>query len=73
MTPVILLSDGYIVNGAEPWRFPTSKDLANIDVPFAKNGNSSKEAYFPYKRDDKLVRSWAIPGTSGGRASRWRS
>lgn len=65
MTPVILLSDGYIANGAEPWRFPTSKDLGNIDVPFAKNGNSSKEAYFPYKRDDKLVRSWAIPGTSG--------
>jgi 2-oxoglutarate ferredoxin oxidoreductase subunit alpha len=67
MTPVMFLSDGYIANGAEPWKFPSSADLAEIKVQYASaNGNSNTEVKFqPYKRDDKLVRPWAIPGTAG--------
>jgi len=65
MTPVILLSDGYIANGAEPWRFPTSKDLKPIDVKFKTSLNEGEEKFMPYKRDEKLVRPWAIPGTAG--------
>lgn len=67
MTPVMFLSDGYIANGAEPWKFPSSADLAEIKVQYASaNGNSNTEDKFqPYKRDEKLVRPWAIPGTTG--------
>ena len=64
MTPVILLSDGYIANGAEPWQFPKSSDLREIKVEFAKEKNSD-DKYLPYKRDEKLSRPWAIPGTKG--------
>jgi len=65
MTPIFLLSDGYIANGAEPWRFPQSKDLADIHVSFLKERKEDDPVYMPYKRDDKSVRSWAIPGTKG--------
>lgn len=65
MTPVILLSDGYIANGAEPWRFPTSADLPKIDVQFKTSLNEGEEKYLPYARDEKLARPWAIPGTPG--------
>ncbi|MGL5890126.1 MAG: 2-oxoacid:acceptor oxidoreductase subunit alpha [Bacteroidia bacterium] len=65
MTPVFLLSDGYIANGAEPWRFPVSADLRPIKVSFAKNELQPGEKFLPYKRDEKLVRPWAIPGTKG--------
>jgi 2-oxoglutarate ferredoxin oxidoreductase subunit alpha len=61
MTPVILLSDGYIANGAEPWRFPKAADLAEITPNFAR----SAEKYLPYRRDEKGVRQWAVPGTAG--------
>ena len=61
MTPVIVLSDGYIANGAEPWRFPKSDDLGKIQAPYF----SGKEEYLPYKRNDKLVRSWVLPGQEG--------
>ena len=61
MTPVFYLSDGYIANGAEPWMFPDVKDLAAINVPNKDLGGE----YFPYKRDEKLVREWVIPGTKG--------
>ena len=61
MTPVFFLSDGYIANGAEPWRFPQTKDLPKI-YPQLAEANSD---YLPYKRDEKLVRKWAIPGTEG--------
>jgi 2-oxoglutarate ferredoxin oxidoreductase subunit alpha len=64
MTPVILLTDGYIANGAEPWMFPKSADLQEIKVQFAKE-KSSDEKFLPYKRDEKLSRPWAIPGTKG--------
>ena len=66
MTPVILLSDGYIVNGAEPWIYPSSADLQEINVKFASAADLEENGKFmPYKRDEKLVRPWAIPGTAG--------
>jgi 2-oxoglutarate/2-oxoacid ferredoxin oxidoreductase subunit alpha len=65
MTPVILLSDGYIANGAEPWRFPQSRDLEPIIVHFKKELAADEPKYLPYKRDEKLVRPWAVPGTPG--------
>ena len=65
MTPVIFLSDGYIANGAEPWRFPKSADLPSIVVKFKTSLDEGEEQLMPYKRDEKLVRPWAIPGTPG--------
>jgi 2-oxoglutarate/2-oxoacid ferredoxin oxidoreductase subunit alpha len=65
MTPVILLSDGYIANGAEPWLFPKAADIADIEVNFKTAIDDGDEKYMPYKRDEKLVRPWAIPGTAG--------
>jgi 2-oxoglutarate ferredoxin oxidoreductase subunit alpha len=65
MTPVILLSDGYIANGAEPWRYPQAADLPDITVAFKKNLDEGEEQLLPYKRDEKLSRPWAIPGTAG--------
>ena len=65
MTPVILLSDGYIANGAEPWRYPKSEDLAPIEVNFKTELGHHEESFQPYLRDEKLVRPWAIPGTAG--------
>ncbi len=64
MTPVILLSDGYIANGSEPWRYPSSKDLKPIKNKIIDKKESDEE-YFPYERDGELVRPWAIPGTPG--------
>jgi 2-oxoglutarate ferredoxin oxidoreductase subunit alpha len=63
MTPVILLSDGYIANGAEPWRFPSAEKLPEIPVAFAKHQEGEK--FFPYRRNEKLSRNWAIPGIKG--------
>jgi 2-oxoglutarate ferredoxin oxidoreductase subunit alpha len=69
MTPVIFLSDGYIANGAEPWKFPTASELQEIKVSFASPKNmdyfDANGKFQPYKRDEKLVRPWAIPGTPG--------
>lgn len=65
MTPVIFLSDGYIANGAEPWKFPKSADLESIKVVFKESLAEGEDKYLPYKRDEKLVRPWAIPGTAG--------
>ena len=64
MTPVILLTDGYIANGAEPWQFPKEADLPEIKVKFIKEKNAG-DKFLPYKRDEKLSRPWAIPGTKG--------
>jgi 2-oxoglutarate ferredoxin oxidoreductase subunit alpha len=62
MTPVMYLSDGYLANGAEPWRVPKPGDLPKIDVQFATN----PEGFKPYQRDPRtLARPWAIPGTKG--------
>ncbi|MEO6681991.1 MAG: 2-oxoacid:acceptor oxidoreductase subunit alpha [Ginsengibacter sp.] len=65
MTPVIFLSDGYIANGAEPWRFPQSKDLDEIRTNFKTELGQDEEVFQPYLRDEKLVRPWAIPGIAG--------
>lgn len=67
MTPVLLLSDGYIANGAEPWKFPKADDIPEIKVNFAKDKTSGENGapFLPYKRDENLVRKWAIPGTAG--------
>ena len=65
MTPVIFLSDGYIANGAEPWKFPKSEDLQPITVKFKTDLSEGEEKFQPYLRDEKLVRPWAIPGTPG--------
>lgn len=62
MTPVILLSDGYIANGSEPWLFPKAKDLDEIPIKF----HTDTENFMPYSRNEKtLARPWAIPGTPG--------
>src|SRR6201998_529960 len=62
MVPVIVLSDGYLANGAEPWRIPTAEEIPAIPVKFESN----PEGFFPYKRDPQtLARPWAIPGTPG--------
>jgi len=65
MTPVIFLSDGYIANGAEPWKFPHSSDLPDIRVNLKRSLDEGEEKLMPYKRDENLVRPWAIPGTPG--------
>jgi 2-oxoglutarate/2-oxoacid ferredoxin oxidoreductase subunit alpha len=64
MTPVFFLSDGYIANGAEPWRFPTEDELPEIKAKFAVAKNDGKH-FMPYLRDEKLARDWAIPGVKG--------
>jgi len=65
MTPVILLSDGYIANGAEPWKFPQSADLPEIKTVFKTQLGDHEEKFQPYLRDEKQVRPWVIPGTPG--------
>jgi 2-oxoglutarate ferredoxin oxidoreductase subunit alpha len=64
MTPVILLSDGYIANGAEPWHFPQADDIPPIKTHF-KQGLEENEVFMPYLRDENHVRPWAIPGIKG--------
>jgi 2-oxoglutarate ferredoxin oxidoreductase subunit alpha len=64
-TPVMLLSDGYLANGSEPWRIPAVVDLPVIDPAFA-TPLAEGEEFLPYSRDpDTLARPWAIPGTPG--------
>ena len=62
MTPVILLTDGYLANGSEPWHIPHFEDLAPIPVVF----RTDPTGFFPYLRDPKtLARPWVKPGTPG--------
>src|SRR6202040_1109891 len=62
MVPVILLSDGYLANGAEPWHVPEVSEIPDFKVQFAKTA----EGFLPYKRDPQtLARPWAVPGTPG--------
>ncbi|MGE0568374.1 MAG: 2-oxoacid:acceptor oxidoreductase subunit alpha [Bacteroidia bacterium] len=65
MTPVIVLSDGYIANGSEPWRFPTEDKLKPIEIKFIDKPNGDADKLLPYKRNEKLVRPWIKPGTKG--------
>lgn len=66
MIPVMFLSDGYIANGSEPWKFPKSAELKEINVEFeGPRVSDEADPFMPYRRDDRLVRKWAIPGTEG--------
>ncbi|MFE4702074.1 2-oxoacid:acceptor oxidoreductase subunit alpha [Streptomyces sp. NPDC056738] len=69
-TPVLLLSDGYLANGSEPWRIPETDELPDLRVQFAQGPNHTlddgTEVFWPYKRDPQtLARPWAVPGTPG--------
>ncbi|MEU2439929.1 2-oxoacid:acceptor oxidoreductase subunit alpha [Streptomyces rubradiris] len=69
-TPVMLLSDGYLANGSEPWRIPELEELPDLKVRFAQGPNHTladgTEVFWPYKRDPQtLARPWAVPGTPG--------
>ncbi len=68
-TPVMLLSDGYLANGSEPWRIPELAELPEIDPAFAastNHGEGDDAEFWPYLRDEQtLARPWAIPGTPG--------
>ena len=73
-TPVLLLSDGYLANGSEPWNVPDVADLPTIDPAFATEPNhevtakdgSTHADFWPYQRDEEtLARPWAVPGTPG--------
>lgn len=64
MTPVILLTDGYLANGSEPWNIPDPSTFTPFPVEFATAPNAGDE-YHPYARDARLVRPWAVPGTPG--------
>lgn len=65
MTPVIVLSDGYIANGAEPWKFPVAGDLKAITAKRPDGSEFIDDKYLPYERDERQVRPWAVPGTAG--------
>jgi 2-oxoglutarate ferredoxin oxidoreductase subunit alpha len=64
MVPVILLSDGYIANGSEPWKIPDLNDLQRIHISHPE-ASEAGEPFLPYARDEYLARPWAIPGTPG--------
>ncbi|MEU9128360.1 2-oxoacid:acceptor oxidoreductase subunit alpha [Kitasatospora sp. NPDC048540] len=65
-TPVMLLSDGYLANGSEPWRIPETDELPTIEPDFATGPNREDGGFWPYKRDPQtLARPWAVPGTAG--------
>ncbi|MDN3029387.1 2-oxoacid:acceptor oxidoreductase subunit alpha [Streptomyces sp. S.PB5] len=69
-TPVLLLSDGYLANGSEPWCIPETGELPDLHVQFASQPNHTledgSEVFWPYKRDPQtLARPWAVPGTPG--------
>ncbi len=65
MTPVILLTDGYLGNGSEPFRIPDASDLPRVEVRYQTEPNGPDGEFLPYLRDDRLVRPWATPGTPG--------
>jgi 2-oxoglutarate ferredoxin oxidoreductase subunit alpha len=61
MVPVMLMTDGYIANGSEPWKIPEPDEIPAINVKF----RTEADGFFPYSRDENLSRPWAIPGTPG--------
>jgi 2-oxoglutarate ferredoxin oxidoreductase subunit alpha len=61
MTPVLMLTDGYIANGAEPWKLPNIEDLPKLQTKL----RTDPEGFMPYLRDEDLARPWAVPGTPG--------
>lgn len=65
MTPVMLLTDGYIANAAEPWKVPDMSGYAPFPVTFKADAPAEGEKFLPYARDEKLARPWVKPGTPG--------
>jgi 2-oxoglutarate/2-oxoacid ferredoxin oxidoreductase subunit alpha len=65
MTPVMLLTDGYIANAAEPWKVPDMSGYEPFPVSFFEKAPSEGEPVMPFARDEKLARPWAVPGTPG--------
>src|SRR5438105_3819954 len=63
-TPVIVLSDTFLASSSEPWRIPNIGDVPEIDPRFASSADAKGE-FMPYRRDERLARPWAIPGTPG--------
>ncbi len=63
MTPVVILSDGYIANGAEPWKIPDPNSLEKIEISHPTENNNPDGTFLPYKRNENLARPWALPGT----------
>jgi 2-oxoglutarate ferredoxin oxidoreductase subunit alpha len=64
MTPVMMLSDGYIANGSEPWQIPDIADLPRLEIEHP-GPRTNGEPFLPYERDERLARPWALPGTPG--------
>jgi 2-oxoglutarate ferredoxin oxidoreductase subunit alpha len=64
MTPVILLTDGYLANGSEPWRIPDAASMSPIEVKHPAAGHNG-DVFHPYERNERLARPWAVPGTPG--------
>lgn len=64
MTPVMVLTDGYLANGSEPWQIPSVADLPKVEVDHP-GPSVNGDAFMPYQRDERLARPWAIPGTPG--------
>jgi len=65
MTPVMVLSDGYLGNGSSPWKIPDPDSLISINVPKAQDSHIIDGKFLPYLRDEKLSRPWAVPGDAG--------
>lgn len=68
MMPVVLLTDGYIANGSEPWRVPSESDFEPIEITHASytpTGEKDDPGFAPYTRNENLTRPWAIPGNPG--------
>jgi 2-oxoglutarate ferredoxin oxidoreductase subunit alpha len=68
MTPVMVLTDGYIANGSEPWRIPKLSEIKAVEVTHPgplENGDAETKPFMPYARDERLARPWAVPGTTG--------
>ncbi|HEX7488137.1 MAG TPA: 2-oxoacid:acceptor oxidoreductase subunit alpha [Anaeromyxobacteraceae bacterium] len=65
MTPVLLLTDGYLGNGSEPFRIPDDDELPKVQPRYQTETNGADGTYLPYLRDAKLIRPWAVPGTPG--------
>ncbi|HYO23499.1 MAG TPA: 2-oxoacid:acceptor oxidoreductase subunit alpha [Lacipirellulaceae bacterium] len=68
MTPVMVLTDGYIANGSEPWRIPKISDIPVVEVSHPgplEGGEAQDNPFMPYARDERLARPWAVPGTVG--------
>ncbi len=65
MCPVVLLSDGYIANGSEPWKIPNVAEMEPIEIQHPEGAAQTGEKFMPYSRDENLARPWAVPGTAG--------